>query len=72
MKKKKKPDTAYRYSGDGFVYGVPRRDLTHADLQRVDLAALRNAVAAGLYTPVGDPVPVPPVTPPRAVEGEVK
>lgn len=48
-------DVLYRYTGKAngpHVEGVPRRDLTAKDMQAVDLTALRDAVALGLYREV--------------------
>jgi hypothetical protein len=42
----------YRYGGKGTFYGVPARDLTQRDLDRLPLDKQRDVTAGTLYTPV--------------------
>lgn len=45
--------TVYRYKPDkGWVYGVPQRDLTEADMARVSPVLLRHGLDAGVYVAV--------------------
>lgn len=72
MSKQTTPAAVYRFNdpGDGrFVTGVPQRDLTAADLGRIDAGTLRRAVATGLYTEITPP-PAPPLAPDAGKGGE--
>lgn len=66
-------DVLYRYlpKDDQFVYGVPQRDLTAKDVDRIDPVALRNGVDAGLYKAVKATGPSA-TSKPAEAEGEVK
>lgn len=51
MAKKKPEDVVYVHDPQPgrFVSGVPARDLTQADVDRLGVARITNAVATGLY-----------------------
>lgn len=64
---------AYRYKpreGE-FITGLPRRDLTAADIASVAPWDLRNGVASGLYEPVADEPPADVTSEPVADEPPV-
>lgn len=61
----------YKPRDDAYITGVPRRDLTAADLTHIAPWDLRNAEVSGLYEPVADEPPADVTSDPVADEPPV-
>ncbi len=52
-----------------FVAGIPARDLTQTDVDRLGMARINNAVVTGLYEKAEKPAPEPDKAPAKAEKG---